>query len=157
MIEIKEIQNLKRLLQPQITKVIITCSQDGFLGVALRKEVFVNEHNELVLLEPTETSELSRNLTYSIWFEKELKIPVEESNASGTITCATPQRAIISGHEFEKYYKKYSDKRDLAAVWIMKINSISAIGEECDIMNEKTHYPGIRHLDKLRKIKVETV
>ena len=78
MIEIKEIQNLKRLLQPQITKVIITSSQDGFLGVALRKEVFVNEHNELVLLEPTETSELSRNLTYSIWFEKELKILVEE-------------------------------------------------------------------------------
>lgn len=155
MTEIKKIQKLKRLLQPQITKVIITSSQDGCLGVSLRKEVFVNKNNELVLLEPTETSELSRNLTYSIWFEKELKILVEESNASGTIICATPQRAIISGHEFEKYYKKYSDKHDLTAVWIMKIKSISAIGEECDIINEKTHCPGIRHLDKLREINNE--
>lgn len=152
MIEINEIQKLKRILQPQITKVIITSSQNGFLGVSLRKEVFINEYNELVLLEPTETSELSRNLTYSIWFEKELKILIEESNASGTIICVTPQRALISGREFEKYYKKYSDKHDLATVWIMKIKSISAIGEECDIMNEQIHCPGVRHLDKLREI-----
>ena len=158
MIEIKQIQKLKKMLQIQTVKVIITNSLDGILGVALRKEVFINENNEIVLLEPTETSEVSRNLTYSIWFDKEVKILIKESDVDGVVISVIPERAIVSGHEFSKYYKKYLDRYenfDLAAVWIMKIKNIRKIGEEYDVINEQKNCPGIRHLDKLRKVNNE--
>ena len=158
MIEIKKIQKLKKMLQIQTVKVIITNSLDGILGVALRKEVFINENNEIVLLEPTETSEVSRNLTYSIWFDKEVKILIKESDVDGVVISVIPERVIVSGYEFSKYYKEYMDRHenfDLAAVWIMKIKNIRKIGEEYDVINEQKNCPGIRHLDKLRKVNNE--
>ena len=145
------LQKLKdELICAKTTKIISTVSKSGNPSISFRKTLFFNDNEELVLLEPTETSEISRNLVYSLWFDKKVIIAILCKNEANLLIKASPVRAVVAGKDFEKYYCEYLgkyNKLDLAAAWIMKIDKIVEVGEEIDILNEKRNYPFIGHLD----------
>lgn len=145
------LQKLKdELICTKTTKIISTVSKSGNPSISFRRALFFNDKGELVLLEPTETSEISRNLVYSLWFDKKVIIAILCKNKDGLLIQASPIRAIVAGKDFEKYYYEYLEKYsklDLAVAWIMKIDKIVEAGEEIDILNEKRNYPFIGHLD----------
>lgn len=71
------LQKLKdELICAKTTKIISTVSKSGNPSISFRKTLFFNDNEELVLLEPTETSEISRNLVYSLWFDKKVIIAI---------------------------------------------------------------------------------
>lgn len=97
----------EELLEKNNIKIVSTISENGYPSIAFRNCLFTNSEDEIILLEPVETSVNNRNLTYSIWFNKKVLIALWNFERYGLLAYATIKRVIISGKEFEKYYKFY--------------------------------------------------
>lgn len=141
----------KELLEKNNIKIISTISENGYPSIAFRNCLFVNVEDEIILLEPVETSANNRNLTYSIWFNKKVVVALWNFEGYGLLAYATIKRVIISGREFEKYYKLYLydyGGTDLAAAWVMTVDNIVETGEKIEILQEQNKYIGIGHLDR---------
>ncbi|MFR6513521.1 MAG: hypothetical protein ACLUP8_05755 [Ruminococcus sp.] len=141
----------EELLEKNNIKIVSTISENGYPSIAFRNCLFANLEDEIILLEPVETSVNNRNLTYSIWFNKKVLIALWNFEGYGLLAYATIKRVIISGKEFEKYYELYlNDYRgtDLAAVWVMAVDNIVETGEKIEILQEQNRYSGIGHLDR---------
>lgn len=138
----------EELLEKNNIKIVSTISENGYPSIAFRNCLFANSEDEIILLEPVETSVNNRNLTYSIWFNKKVLIALWNFERYGLLAYATIKRVIISGKEFEKYYKLYlNDHRgtDLAAVWVRAVDNIVETGEKIEILQEQNRYSGIGH------------
>ena len=141
----------EELLEKNNIKIISALSENGCPSVAFRNCIFVNLEGEIILLEPVETSNNNRNLTYSIWFNKKVVIALWSFEEYGLLAYATIKKVIISGREFEKYYKLYLhdyNGTDLAAVWVMTVDNIVETGEKIEILQEQKKYSSIGHLDR---------
>lgn len=141
----------EELLKKENIKIISTISETGYPSVAFRNCLFINSEDELILLEPIETSINNKNLTYSIWFDKKVEVALWTPRGYGLLAYVVIKREIIAGKEFEKYYKLYLDVykgNDLAAVWVMEVKNIAKISERIEILQERQKYPGIGHLDR---------
>ena len=66
-------EEVKRLFNDKSTKkVLATVDKKGEVHVVFKGSPFVNEEGNIELLELIETSATNRNLTYAIWFKKQV-------------------------------------------------------------------------------------
>lgn len=137
---------------PKTKKVIATVSYDSIVHVTFKDMLFMDEDERIILLEILERSITNRNLTYSIWFNKPVAINMLSEEGISFHVQVLPIRAIISGKEFEAYYK-YMQKQlgnfDLSTVWIFEMLEIRETSLRQRIFENADAYPIVNHLDRI--------
>lgn len=133
-------------------KVLATVSEKGIPNVAFKGSIHVNEEGNIIVNELLETSQTNKNLTYSLWFDKEVAISVWNDKGVYEVF-GIPYRVLVSGPEYEKAYIASEERNpifDLAGVWtIIPTRYRSQIIAD-RIAKQKELHPIIGHLDKDR-------
>lgn len=146
-------ENVKSILNNYDTKkVIATISEEGKVHVTFKDLVFIDENNEIVLLEILEKSMTNKNLVCSIWFNKSVAINFLSKDNRSFYFQVLPRRALVSGKKFEKYYQLVRDKMegaDLSTVWTFEILEFDEKTLMKQIERHSNEYPIINHLDRL--------
>jgi len=131
-------------------KALASVGRDGTPHVVYKGSLTVADGN-IRFFELIETSQTNKNLTYSLWFGKEVAINVVKDKTSFLIR-GVPVRAIVSGKEFEEAYthlqKNLGADYDLSTVWIIKPTYVSEETFAVRQATEHEKYPLIGHLDR---------
>ncbi|MFZ1642282.1 MAG: pyridoxamine 5'-phosphate oxidase family protein [Candidatus Contendobacter sp.] len=135
-------------------KVLATVDEKGQPHSVVKQFMHVLENGNFVYLELLESSRSYKNFTRSLWYNQRVSITVVGGKGEHWQIKGKPEKIIISGPVFERYYK-YARKRlgdvDLAAVCIV---------EPEELVNESFYYcfeqqenqqPIFKHLDRLVK------
>ncbi|MDR2922209.1 MAG: hypothetical protein LBU85_02560 [Treponema sp.] len=138
------------LTDPESKKALASVGRDGRPHVVFKGSLTVDNGN-IRFFELIETSQTNKNLTYSLWFGKEVAINVIKDRTSFLIR-GVPVRAIVSGKEFEEAYVQIKNKlgndRDLSTVWIIKPTEVSEETFSVRQDEEREKYPLVGHLDR---------
>jgi len=131
-------------------KALASVSKDGTPHVVFKGSLTVADGN-IRFYELIETSQTNKNLTYSLWFGKEVAINAVNGKTSFLIR-GVPIRAIVSGKEFEEAYtnlqQNFGPDYDLSTVWIIKPTFVSEETFAVRQAQEREKYPLIGHLDR---------
>lgn len=146
-------EDIKIILNDYGTKkVIATVNEEGIVHVTFKNMIFIDPNDTIILLEILEKSITNQNLVYSIWFNKTVAINFLSRDGKSFHVQALPKRAIVSGKEFEEYYKmvqKQMGDVDLSTVWLFEILEVKENTLTKQIEEHKIKYPIINHLDRL--------
>jgi len=131
-------------------KALASVGRDGTPHVTYKGSLTVADGN-IQFYELIETSQTNKNLTYSLWFGKEVAINVVNGKTSFLIR-GVPVRAVVSGKEFEEAYSHikntFGADYDLSTVWIIKPTHVSEETFSVRQAEEREKYPLIGHLDR---------
>jgi len=138
------------LSDPESKKALASVGRDGVVHVTYKGSLTVADGN-LRFFELIETSQTNKNLTYSLWFGKEIAVNVIKDKTSFLIR-GVPVRAIVNGKEFEEAYiqikNKFGADFDLSTVWIIKPTYVSEETFSIRQTEEREKYPLVGHLDR---------
>jgi len=131
-------------------KALASVGKDGTPHVVYKGSLTFVDGN-IRYYELLETSQTNKNLTYSLWFGKEVAINVVKDKTSFLIR-GVPIRAIVSGKEFEEAYihikNTFGEGYDLSTVWIIKPTYVSEETFSVRQAEEREKYPLVGHLDR---------
>jgi len=131
-------------------KALASVGRDGTPHVVFKGSLTVADGN-IQFYELIETSQTNKNLTYSLWFGKEVAINAVNGKTSILIR-GVPIRAIVSGKEFETAYSliknTFGADYDLSTVWIIKPTYVKEETFPVRQAEEREKYPLIGHLDR---------
>ena len=146
----KEIVTL--INDPKSLKVIASAGRDGVPSVTASDLISVGEDGKIQYLELVETSQMNKNLVYSIWFKRRVAISVFQQKGRSFQIRGLPVQAIISGDLFEKNYievrRRLGAKADLSTVWVIEPEEAREETLAVKITEEQTNYPLVGHLDR---------
>lgn len=146
--------NIKEYIKDIETKVVINAvGKDGEVYSELGLWCDINPQGQFVYYELLETSQLQKNLVYSLWFDKDVSILcITKENEFYRLT-GKAYRAITAGEEFEKSYieaqNKYGKDTDLSTVWLIDILKVENQSYSVKKENEKKGHPLLLHLDHI--------
>jgi len=142
------------LQDPKSYKALASVGRDGRLNVAFKGSLTVNGNGDIQFFELIETSQTNKNLTYSLWFGKEVAINVIGDDRTSFQIKGVPVRAIISGAEFQEAYVDVQNRRgkdyDLSTIWIIRPTQIEEETFAARQAEERAKYPLVGHLDRYR-------
>jgi hypothetical protein len=135
-------------------KALTTTDDNGNAHTVFKDSLGVDEDGDIVLTELLESSRSNSNLVHSLWFKRNVVIALLTDDKKSYEIVGAPERCIVSGPVFERYYKAMREKipdSDLAAVW--KIQPISEKDESFSVrLKEETEaHPLFLHLDRIRQ------
>lgn len=139
---------------PSTVKVIVTENSTGGINVDFRNHLYLDPNGMIFLFEVAEYTSLSCNLTYSLWFGRNVVIGILGDSQQAYEIQANVQRTIVSGNEFKKaceWMGEDYERYDLSSVWILEPLQICDSGCLSQIQNERTNKPLIAHLDRLAR------
>jgi hypothetical protein len=142
------------LRDPATVKVLATTGKDGVPHAVFKGSIHADEAGNLVSLELIESSKSNSNLVHSLWFGRKVSVSIRTQDGTSYEIIGKPERCIISGPVFEKYYRDVRAKLgdvDLGAVWL--ISPIEIRNETFKIRNqeEAEAHPLFLHLDRIAK------
>ncbi|MCL1931102.1 MAG: hypothetical protein FWF55_04745 [Treponema sp.] len=142
------------LKDPQSYKALASVGRDGRLHVVFKGSLTVKDDGDIQLFELIETSQANKNLTYSLWFGKEVAINVIGQDRTSFQIKGVPVRAIVNGAEFQEAYIDLQNRRgkdnDLSTVWIIRPTEIQEETFAARQAEERAKYPLVGHLDRYR-------
>ncbi len=146
---------LALLRDPATIKVLATTGKDGVPHAVFKGSIHVDDEGNLVSLELIESSRSNANLVHSLWFGRRVAVNIRSQDGTSYEIIGKPERCIVSGPVFEKYYRDIRAKLgdvDLAAVWL--ISPVEIKNETFHIRNEQeaAAHPLFLHLDRIAKI-----
>jgi hypothetical protein len=131
-------------------KALASIGRDGRPHVVFKGSLTVSG-NDIQFFELNETSQTNKNLTYSLWFGKEVAVNVIKDKTSFQIK-GVPVRAIVNGKEFEEAYALVQNTRgkeyDLSTVWIIRPTEVREETFSVRQAQEREKYPLVGHLDR---------
>jgi hypothetical protein len=142
---------IKAFNDPAATKVLATVGPDGIPHVVFKGSLHIDEAGRIVLLELTEYSETNRNLVKAIWFDQKVALNLRTTDHRSYHIVGRPERAIIAGPVFERYYQEIRAKLgdvDLSTVWIIAPESLDEKGKAAALKANEGRLPLI-HLDRI--------
>ena len=131
-------------------KVLATVDKDGRVNVAFKGSLHY-EDGLLVVNELLETSQTNKNLTYSLWFDKEVAAVFHGPGATEYQIKGIPRRVLIEGPVYEKAYVAALERNlenDLAGVWYIEPTEFRDLTLPVRLAEQKAKYPILGHLDK---------
>jgi hypothetical protein len=120
-----EIKNIIR--SKDTVKVVSAVGKDGNPHTVFKGSLDVNEDGNLYFLEVMDTSQISKNLTYSIWFHKKVSVNILSADGRSYQIKEYIHKDIIAGSYFEEQYKKLrqrNEKADLTGIWVIEPDEI---------------------------------
>lgn len=135
-------------------KVLATTNKEGNVHVVFKGSLNVGDDGNIIYLEFIESSITNSNMVHSIWFNGEVTIAVKGEKGESYEIKGVPERALISGPVFEKYYKQAAQKDptlDLSTVWIIEPKSIRNQSFKKRKQEEEEKHPILAHVDRFAK------
>jgi hypothetical protein len=118
----------------------------------VKQTLQLDEAGRLLYLELLESSVTHRNMVASLWFQRPVSILVSAPGGVSRQLQGRPQRTLIAGPVYRKYYqlarRRYGDV-DLAAVWIIEPLGERDQGRTHRLKTEREAHPFFIHLDRL--------
>lgn len=142
------------LRDPATVKVLATTGKDGVPHAVFKGSIHVDDEGNLVSLEMIESSKSNANLVHSLWFGREVAVGIRSQDGTSYEIIGKPERCIISGPVFEKYYRDIRSKLgdvDLAAVWLISPTQIKNETFKIRSEQEAAAHPLFLHLDRIAK------
>jgi hypothetical protein len=147
--EIKEIINHK-----DTVKVLVTLNEDGLPHAVVKQSIRFSDEGKIVYLELLESSKSYKNFTRSLWFNQKVVISISGKNGKSYQIKGTPEKIIISGPIFEKYYINIREQLgdvDLAAVCIIDPEELKDESYAKRFSEQESRQPIFKHLDRLAR------
>jgi hypothetical protein len=148
--EIKEIINSSDTI-----KIVSAVGKNGNPHTAVSSKLKVYSDTRLAHYELLESSQLQKNLVYSIWFDKEIKISLVTKDGRNFLVTGKPYKALMAGREFQEEYVKTQEElgqaTDLSTVWIIDVLDISEETYEVAKAREEKEHPYLMHMDHIYK------
>lgn len=140
------------LKDKQTVKALASIDKNGKPHVSFKGSIDIDEDGNIFYLEILESSQTNKNLTYSIWFDKQVAITILGADRRSYQIKGIPQKVHISGPLFEEKYKQISEKLPgvgLAGVWIIRPEEVIEETFTVKLQEEKEKHPILGHLDQL--------
>lgn len=148
--EVKEIINDK-----ETVAVISAVGKNGNPFSEVSKKLTIWKDERIAYYELLESSQLQKNLVYSLWFDKEIIISLIGKNGKNYSVIGKPYQALIAGHEFEAEYieaqEEFGERTDLSTVWLIDVISITEDTYEVAKTKEEREHPYLMHMDHIYK------
>lgn len=100
-----------------------------------------------------ESSQIQKNLVFSIWFKKEVSISLITKEKEHFLIKGQPYQALIAGNEFQEEYIKvqeeFGENTDLSTVWLIEPEYIIEETYSIAKKREEEEYPLLIHLDRV--------
>lgn len=151
-----QIEEIESVLQNKESVITISAvGKNGNPYTEVSRKLVLREDKRIAYYEFLESSQLQKNLVYSLWFGKEIAVNVIDRKGKNYFIKAKPYRAVIAGHEFEEEYIKtqeeFGEKTDLSTVWLLDVLEVQDdTYEEAKAREEKEH-PYLMHMDHIYK------
>lgn len=133
-------------------KILATVDEQGQPHAVTKQFMRVLDNGHLIYLELLESSRSYKNFTRSLWYDQQVSITIVGNQGETWQIHGKPEKIIISGPVFERYYKIVRNQLgdvDLAAVCI--IEPVALVNESFfyQFEQQETRQPIFKHLDRL--------
>ena len=137
---------------PSAVKILSTVSKSGIPHVVVKQSIHY-EDGKIVYLERLEGSKTNKHMTYSLWFNKMVAINVLSKDKMSIQIKGVPEKMLVAGSVFEKYYTSVNkkDSGDLAALYYINIKEVIDESYEIREQEHTNEFPLYMHIDRLAK------
>ena len=135
-------------------KVLATLDEQGQPHSVMKQFMQVLEDGHLVYLELLESSRSYKNFTRSLWYNQKVSITIVGNKGEHWQIKGKPEKVIISGPVFEKYYQSTRNQLgdvDLAAVCMIQPETLADESFFYQFEQQEVQQPIFKHLDRLVK------
>lgn len=132
-------------------KSVATISRDGELQLTTYRYTGVDENGNLLIYQLIETIRTNKNLTYALWFEKDVLISFSDGEGTEFTVKGVPVRNIVAGPFFEKKYRELNDEdfeNDLVSIYVIEPSEISENNYEVLRQRERNEWGILGHMDR---------
>lgn len=147
------LEHIRNLWKESTTATVIAAGKNGLPWVQQVWKKGIDENGRLEIYELLESSQIQKNLVYSIWFQKKVLIHLVQQDGRDFVLVAKPYHALIAGAEFENKYeeclKEFGDEADLSTVWKFDVEEIVEESYPAAREREKKNHPYLMHMDHL--------
>lgn len=148
----KEVQ--EAIEDPESIKVLATVDRHGNVHVVPKGSITVTEEGQIRYWELLEGSQTNKNVTYALWFDKQVAINIITKERRSYQIKGIPRKSLIAGHEYEEAYvaaQERSAQNDLAAVYYIEPTEVIEESYRVRLEEENKKHPLYIHLDRLAK------
>jgi hypothetical protein len=147
----------QEVISQEGNRVIISAiGKDGALFSEVGVKVTVNQDGRLAYYELLESSQMQKNLVYSLWFNKAVSLIVIDKDGRNYHLTGKIYRAWISGRDFEEEYTKVLEElgseADLSTVWLIEVEDFLETTYETSREIEKQEHPYLMHWDHIVRV-----
>ncbi len=143
------------LNDPETVKALATVDRSGEPHVVFKGSFRVDAAGRLLYLELIESSRTNNNLVHSLWFGRKVALNVARPADGRSFQIkGLPIHCIISGPEFEQYYRQVraaDPQADLSSVWVIQPEELREETYARRRQVEEAEHPLLLHLDRLAK------
>lgn len=151
--EIEISQNIRdAIADADSVKVLATIDRNGNPHVVAKGSITVAENGQIRYMELLESSATNKNVTYALWFDKQVAINIITKDRKSYQIKGVPVRSLIAGHEYEEFYQKAQERNplnDLAAVYYIRPTEVIEESYPVRREQETKKHPLYVHLDRL--------
>ena len=147
-------EELKEIINNKSTVAVVSAvgkNGNPYSAVGLKLEI--RKDGRLGLYSLLETSQLQKNLVFSIWFDKEVSISLIAKDGRNFQLYVKPYQALIAGREFEAAYEtaiaEFGEDADLSTVWLLDLVSAKESTYKVEKEIEKKAHPYLGHYDHI--------
>lgn len=148
-----DIVNWKELISSNTATIVISAvGKEGipYSELAIKAEV---KDGRLAYYELLESSQMQKNLVYSLWFDKAVSILIIDQHGKNYQLKGKIYRAWMAGRDFEEEYveilKEQGEEADLSTVWLIDIEDAVETTYEVGRIREKEEHPYLMHWDHI--------
>ncbi len=147
-------EEIEKVINDKDTIAVISAiGKNGNPFSEVGKKLTVWKDKRIAFYEFLESSQLQKNLVYSIWFGKEISISLIGKDGKNYSVIGKPYQALIAGHEFEAEYirtqEEFGEKTDLSTVWLIDVISVTDNTYEVAKKREEEEHPYLMHMDHI--------
>ena len=132
-------------------KSVASVSKNGNIELTGYRYTGVDDNGNLLIYQLLQTSQSNRNLTYALWFNKEVTIHFSGSGSEEFTVRGIPVRNIVAGPFFEKKYIELNDEdfeNDLVSIYVIEPSEISENNYEVLRQKERSEWGILGHMDR---------
>lgn len=137
---------------PGSIKVIASTDRFGRIHVVPKGSITVADDGRIKYWELIESSQTNKNVTYALWFNKEIAINVITPDKKSYQIKGVPRVNLNAGREYEENYikaQKRNPENDLAAVYYIEPTELREESYGKRLAQEREKHPLYIHLDRL--------
>lgn len=150
--ELKEkIEGLLKEDQADIT--VIAAGKNGLPWIQKVWKSGIDEKGRIEIYELLESSQIQKNLVYSIWFQKKVLLHISLKDGRSFVIVTKPYQALIAGAEFEQKYeeclREFGEDTNLSTVWKLDAQELVEETYAEAKKREREEHPYLMHMDHL--------
>jgi len=137
--------------EKETLKALASVDKHGVPHVVFKGSIQVAPEGHITYLEILESSQTNKNLTYALWFDKQVTINVVSKERRSFQIKGKPRKVHVAGPLFEQKYAEVTSRlpeADLSGVWEIEPLEVREQTFPVRLAQQKRDFPFIGHLDQ---------